>query len=193
MNKMATTSSFFVSMSCVICGYHVYKEVWSTSIGEHFVCFNEEENVLSRKAVAVICTEGFVVGHLPLEISSLCFHFIKHRGEINGKTTGRRQHTKAALGGKEIPCHLTLSGKKNLLKKAKELILGQTTTVLPVGIMLITVVTVFHLTMYVNTYLTHLVCVTVFITSAFFLLLIGVFFLIIGVFASYSLCILSHH
>ena len=97
------------------------------------MCFTEEENVHNRKAVAVICAEGFVVGHLPREISSLCFHFIKYGGEINGKTTGRRQHTKAECGGMEIPCHLTLLGEK-LVKKAKELVLGQTTTALPLDI-----------------------------------------------------------
>ena len=31
------TSAFFVTVSCVICGYHVYKEVWNPSIGEAFV------------------------------------------------------------------------------------------------------------------------------------------------------------
>ena len=71
------------------------------------MCFAEEENIHDRKAVAVTCVEGFVVGHLPREISSLCFHFIKH-----GEITGRRQHTEPACGGMEIPCHLTLSGKK---------------------------------------------------------------------------------
>ncbi len=75
------------------------------------MCFAEEENIHDRKAVAVTCVEGFVVGHLPREISSLCFHFIKHGGEIDGEITGRRQHTEPACGGMEIPCHLTLSGK----------------------------------------------------------------------------------
>lgn len=134
VNKMAAAGSFFVTISCVIRGYHVYREVWSPNIGEHFVCVDEEENIHDRKAVAVICTEGFVVGHLPREISSVCFHFIKHGGEINGKTTGRRQNTKASCGGMEVPCHLTLSGKKKLVKKAKELILSQTTNVLPLDI-----------------------------------------------------------
>ena len=43
---MAGSGSFFVtvSRSCVIRGYHVYKEVWSPNIGENFVCLDEEEN-----------------------------------------------------------------------------------------------------------------------------------------------------
>ena len=84
-----------------------------------------------RKAVAVTWAEGYVVGHLPREISGLCFHFIKHGGEINGEITGRRQHMKAACGGMEIPCHLTLSGKKKLVKKTTEHILGRTSPALP--------------------------------------------------------------
>ena len=30
-----------LSVSCVIRGYHVYKEVWSPSIGETFECFGQ--------------------------------------------------------------------------------------------------------------------------------------------------------
>ena len=85
---MAAAGAFFVTVLCVIRGYHVYKEVWNPSIGEAFVSFAEEENSHDRKAVAVTCAEGYVVGHLPCEISGLCFHFIEHGGEINGKITG---------------------------------------------------------------------------------------------------------
>ena len=72
-----------------------------TPVLEVFACFAEEEKSHDRKAVAVTCTEGYVVGHLPREISGLCFHFIHfhfpplHGGKINGEITGRRQHMKA--------------------------------------------------------------------------------------------------
>ena len=39
---MAASGSFFVTISCVIRRYHVYKEVWSPNIGENFVCFDEK-------------------------------------------------------------------------------------------------------------------------------------------------------
>ena len=61
---MAAAGTFFVTVSCVIRGYHDYKEVWNPSIGEAFVCFAEEENSHDRKAVAVTCAEGYGVGHL---------------------------------------------------------------------------------------------------------------------------------
>ena len=49
----------FATVSCVLRGYHVYKEVWSPNMGEYFMCFAEEENIHDRKAVAVTCVEGF--------------------------------------------------------------------------------------------------------------------------------------
>ena len=64
---MAAAGTFFVTVSCAIRGYDVYK-VWNPSIGEMFVCFTEEENSHDRNAVAVTCTERYVVGHLPREI-----------------------------------------------------------------------------------------------------------------------------
>ena len=85
---MAVTGAFLVTVSCVIHGYHINKEAWNPSIGETFVCFAEEENSHDRKAIAVACAEGYVVGHLPRDISGLCFHFIKHGGEIYGEITG---------------------------------------------------------------------------------------------------------
>ena len=52
------------------------------------MCFAEEENSYDRKAVAVTCTEEYVVGHLPSEISGFWFNFIKHGGKMNGEITG---------------------------------------------------------------------------------------------------------
>ena len=49
--KMATAGAFYVTMSCAIRGYDVYKEVWNSSIGEAFMCFAEEETSHDRKAV----------------------------------------------------------------------------------------------------------------------------------------------
>ena len=49
--KWAPLVLFFVTVSCIIRGYHVYKEVWNLSIREVFVCFAEEENSHDRKAV----------------------------------------------------------------------------------------------------------------------------------------------
>ena len=34
---MAAAGAFFVTVSFIICEYHVYKEVWNPSIGEAYV------------------------------------------------------------------------------------------------------------------------------------------------------------
>ena len=34
---MAAAGAFFVTVLCVICGCHVYKEAWNPNIGEGFV------------------------------------------------------------------------------------------------------------------------------------------------------------
>ena len=48
---MAAAGAFFVTVSCVIRGDHVYNKVWNPSIREEIVCFAEEENSHHRKAV----------------------------------------------------------------------------------------------------------------------------------------------
>ena len=50
MCKMASAGSFFVTVSCIIRGCHVYKEVWSPNVGEDFVRFTEEEKVHDQKS-----------------------------------------------------------------------------------------------------------------------------------------------
>ena len=45
---MAASGSFFVAISCVICEYHVLQRDL-----EPLECFDEDENVHDRKAVAV--------------------------------------------------------------------------------------------------------------------------------------------
>ena len=48
---MAAAGAFFVTVSCAIHDYHVYKEMWNPSIRKEIVCFAEEENSHHRKAV----------------------------------------------------------------------------------------------------------------------------------------------
>lgn len=48
---MAVAGSFFVTISCVIRRYNVYKEVQSPNSEEKFVCCDKEENIYDRKEV----------------------------------------------------------------------------------------------------------------------------------------------
>ena len=61
--------------SCVR-GYHVYKDIWTTAIGETLICSREPSNTSDRYAVAVI-KSGTVIGHLPRKISKVCCVLIR--------------------------------------------------------------------------------------------------------------------
>ena len=60
----ATLSNQFI-VKCSVRGHHVYKRIWSPSIGEPFETFCEEENEHNKYAMAV--HRKTVVGHIPEE------------------------------------------------------------------------------------------------------------------------------
>ena len=105
--KMASVSS--VEIDTVMRGYHVYKEVWTSMLGEELTCRREYDNFHDRFAVAVIKGND-IVGHVPKKISSVCSLFLRRSGTITCKVTGNRQHS-ADLdqGGLEVPCKLSFA------------------------------------------------------------------------------------
>ena len=47
-------------------GYHVYKDIWATVVGEEFPCQREDGN----RAIAVAVVRGeAIIGHFPKKIS----------------------------------------------------------------------------------------------------------------------------
>ena len=58
-----TCASTFDSTSCIR-GHHVYKNVWTPTLGDELECRREGDNDFDRYAVAVL-RRGVVVGHLP--------------------------------------------------------------------------------------------------------------------------------
>jgi len=100
----ATPSNQF-TVKCSVRGHHVYKCIWSPSIGEPFETFCDEENEHSKYAMAV--HRNTVVGYIPREITHTCHFFVKNKREITCEVSGRRQHCTAAFGGVEVPCLLT--------------------------------------------------------------------------------------
>ena len=74
---MAAASAFFVTVSCVIRDYHIYKEVWNHSIGEEIVCFAEEENSHHRKAV-ISASDDISKRNIASELSSGASTVFKH-------------------------------------------------------------------------------------------------------------------
>ena len=58
---------------------------------------------------AVTCVSN-VVGHVPLEISKYCYHFIRHGGEIEGKVADiRPRRSPIPLGGLEVKLNLSFT------------------------------------------------------------------------------------
>ena len=114
------------TFSSAIRGFHVYRHSWIPHVGEQLETEREPNNTEDRFAVAVIKVgqngSRTVVGHIPRELSSLLFHFLAHGGDISCEVTGPRKRSPLSQGGLEIPCYLTLRGKKKLIAKAETLV-----------------------------------------------------------------------
>ena len=85
-------------LKSVVRGHHVYHSVWTSTVGENlFTALNKREEALSYDEFAIgVCKDEkcrLLVGHLPIEISSLSYHFLKKSSEnkIIAKITGKRE------------------------------------------------------------------------------------------------------
>ena len=78
----------------IIRGHHVYMEVWNVAIGEVLDAASddrEEAKEYNEYAVGVY-KKDLLVGHIPIEFSSLCYHFINQDpgNKIKALITGKR-------------------------------------------------------------------------------------------------------
>ena len=100
MEGVMSESFTFQSM---IRGCHVYNEVWYAVVGETLPCQQEGGNSHDPYAVAVM-NGRLIVGHVPHEISAVCYLFLRRGGTISCKVTGRRRYSAdLAQGGLETP------------------------------------------------------------------------------------------
>ena len=92
----AVESSCSWSTSSVVRGYHVYKNVWTPSIGERLQLRRQD-----HKRLRPSCRERRegIVGHVPREMSRTFWHFIMHGGSVGCEITGRRTLGKGGGGG----------------------------------------------------------------------------------------------
>ncbi len=65
---MGQEATFFSVDTSIRVQYHVYKDVWNSSVGELLVCDIENTNRYDSNAVA-IKKNGNIVGHVPKKIS----------------------------------------------------------------------------------------------------------------------------
>ena len=76
-----------------VTGHHVYKDIWTPTLGEKLSTAAEPENHHEKYPVKVL-KENEVVGHVPRDISKYC--------------------TSALLCGGTIKCEITRKNKTNL-------------------------------------------------------------------------------
>ena len=89
------TVCYKTEVTSIIRGHHVYKEVWDATIGEMLEAASddrEEAKEYDKYAVGLY-KRDLLVGHIPIEISSLCFHFINQDpgNKIKALITRKRQ------------------------------------------------------------------------------------------------------
>ena len=62
-----------IEVETVIIGYHVYKEIWTATLGEVLTCRRETDNFHFHDRFAVAAMKGSdVVGHVPKKLSTIC-------------------------------------------------------------------------------------------------------------------------
>ena len=121
-NLLLNAINMETTTDTVIRGHHVYKEIWTPSIGEVLRCEKEEGNSHDLYAVAMKKGDS-IVGHVPHAISTLCNLFLSRGGIITCTVTGIRKHSDdLPQGGLEVPCQLTFRGDEPAIDKVKKLL-----------------------------------------------------------------------
>ena len=112
--------------SCIR-GYHIYKDQWTSYVGESLSCNRETDNTKDPYAVCVVKGHDMIVGHVPRKISAACSLFLRGNGTITCiVTAARRFSVDLPQGGLEVPCKLVFKGPKALILKIKKLVLPLT-------------------------------------------------------------------
>ena len=109
----------YFTVDAMIRGYHVYKEVWDSEVGEMLSCEAERNNIHDRNAIAIKKSND-VVGHLPKKISLICRLFLEREGSsIQCQVISTRRYSgDLPQGGLEIPCQLHFCGNSTKAKDA---------------------------------------------------------------------------
>ena len=132
---MPLTTYETVKFSCLIRGYHVYRNVWQPKENEALHCDHVSDNNYDLFAIKT-CRDAElhpqIVGHLPLEIYRFT-KFLLDRGAIITATLSSMHYRRSPLvqGGLEIPCVVNaklilIGAKKNKEILAKYLEMVQT-------------------------------------------------------------------
>ena len=82
---------FSLQFKSSIRGHHIYKNLWTPSIGESLSLALESGNSHNRFTVSLVKDER-VVGHVPREVSRIFFYFMQCHGTISVEVTGHRRY-----------------------------------------------------------------------------------------------------
>ena len=120
-------AAFEHTVDSAIRGFHIYRSTWTPVLHEQLITSQEHGNAEDRFAVAVSKVDAStatpsIVGHLPREISRVCWYFLEHDGEIFCTVTGSKRRSPLVQGGLEIPCILRFIGKRKYIRKVKILL-----------------------------------------------------------------------
>ena len=81
----------------MIHGYHEYMRIWeSPSVENHLICKREPGNAHDTHAVSIKKTtdgEMKIVGHIPRNISAICFIFMRRGSTILCHANGPHQYS----------------------------------------------------------------------------------------------------
>ena len=87
LQLMRIMSEFIINSA--IRGFHVYKSLWTPEIGEELSTVQETSNMHDRFAVTI--RKGtLTIGHVPAEISKVCWFFLRCGGTINCRVSNDR-------------------------------------------------------------------------------------------------------
>ena len=75
LNSAKTVAMETFQVEKCVRGHHIYKDVWSPSLGEVLQCTRELDNTKDRYAVAVV-RRSTVVGHIPHKIAAASALFL---------------------------------------------------------------------------------------------------------------------
>ena len=69
-------------LKSLVCGHHVYQSVWTSTVGENlFTAPDKRKETLSYDGFDFGVYEdekcSLLFGHIPIDISSLSYHFLK--------------------------------------------------------------------------------------------------------------------
>ena len=108
-------------------GYYACKSMWGTEIGETFSTKKEHNNPHDRFSVAMMKGE-LTVGHIPKEISKVCWFFLYKGRTICCTVKDKRRRSSIEQGSLEVPCELTFSipnrtkDNKTIMSKLRKLL-----------------------------------------------------------------------